>query len=40
MAEQQLPVPVVPQTPLAHWSAAVQAVPAGSLRTHLLAGQK
>ena len=34
-AEQQLPVPVVPQMPVVHWSAAVHVAPAACLATHV-----
>jgi hypothetical protein len=40
VVKQQLPVPVVPQTLLVHWSFATHAAPAGTFRTHTPAKQK
>jgi hypothetical protein len=38
--EQQLPVPVVPQTPLVHWSLFVHVLPSGFCATHVPPEQK
>jgi hypothetical protein len=38
--EQQLPVPVVPQTPLVHWSLFVHAAPSDRCGTHMPPEQK